>query len=68
MYEEIIQQTRELCEKFIKKVETGQARSVETYADCKALLERLNEIECEHFWDIDFRTSSVKCVKCGERQ
>ena len=28
-----------LCEKFINKVDTGRARSVETYADCKNFLE-----------------------------
>ena len=39
--DEIINQTKALCEKFIKKVETGRAHSKETYADCKALLEKI---------------------------
>jgi len=34
----IIEQSRELCRKFINKVEFGRARSIETYAECKELL------------------------------
>lgn len=34
----IIEQARELCRKFINKVESGRARSIETYAECKELL------------------------------
>jgi len=33
---------KEVCEKFINKVETGRARSRETYADLKAVLELLS--------------------------
>ena len=34
----IIDLAEVLCDKFVKKVEPGRARSVETYAECKALL------------------------------
>ena len=33
----IIKMAEELCDKFISKVESNKARSVETYADCKKL-------------------------------
>ena len=36
-----------LCEKFINKVETGRARSRETYAECKELLENSKAMEVE---------------------
>ena len=39
----IIQEAKKLCEKFINKVETGRARSKETYAECKELLKMINE-------------------------
>lgn len=37
------QLAKELCESVIAKVETGQMRSIKTYAMCKALLEKINE-------------------------
>lgn len=40
---EIIKTAKSLCEKFIIKVETGKARSHETYAECKALLKMIDE-------------------------
>ena len=43
MSEKIIKMAKVLCEKFINKVETGRARSCETYAECKALLKTINE-------------------------
>lgn len=43
MSEKIIRMAKVLCEKFINKVETGRARSHETYAECKALLKTINE-------------------------
>lgn len=43
MSEQIIKVAKALCEKFIDKVETGRARSIETYAECKALLKLINE-------------------------
>lgn len=43
MQEKIIKKAKALCEKFINKVETGKARSHETYAECKALLKMINE-------------------------
>ena len=39
---QINREARILCEKFIKKVENGRARSVETYNDCKTLLKLLD--------------------------
>jgi len=43
MTKEIIKTAKALCEKFINKVETGRARSHETYAECKVLLKMINE-------------------------
>ena len=37
------QLAKELCETVIAKVESGNMRSVETYAKCKELLEKINE-------------------------
>jgi hypothetical protein len=39
---DIVEQAKALCQKFVDKVESGRARSVETYADCKALLGEIN--------------------------
>ena len=36
---------KKLCKKFIRKVELGWARSQTTLAECKALLEMINEKE-----------------------
>ena len=47
MPEQIIKAAKALCEKLIDKVETGRARSRETYAECKALLKMINETEQE---------------------
>lgn len=46
MSEQIIKAAKALCVKFIDKVESGRARSVKTYAECKALLEMIEEHEC----------------------
>lgn len=43
--EKIIKMAKVLCEKFIHKVDTGRARSIETYAECKALLKAIKEKE-----------------------
>lgn len=46
MSEQITEAARALCVKFINKVETGRARSRETYSECLALLEMIeNERE-----------------------
>ncbi len=37
----IIDDAESLCDKFIKKVEAGRAGSVETYKECKELLEKI---------------------------
>lgn len=37
------QLAKELCETVIAKVETGQMRSIKTYAMCKELLTKINE-------------------------
>ena len=39
MAEQIIEAAKALCEKFVNKVESGRARSKETYAECNALLQ-----------------------------
>jgi hypothetical protein len=41
----IINDAEKLCEKFINKVETGRARSKETYVDCKDLLEKIKKFD-----------------------
>ena len=40
--DELIQMAANLCYKFIKKVETGRADSVETYVDCKEFISYLH--------------------------
>ena len=45
MENNIIFEAKVLCSKFINKVETGRARSVETYQDCKNLLELIHQWE-----------------------
>ena len=39
----IIEKAKKLCEKFVWKVEHGRAYSKETYAECKELLELIND-------------------------
>jgi len=41
----IIRTAKFLCQKFIDKVETGRAHSIETYAECKDLLSKIEEWE-----------------------
>ena len=40
--DQTLQMAKRLCEKFINKVNSGQARSVETYNECKLLLKAIN--------------------------
>jgi len=40
---QIIDAAEDLCKKFVDKVESGRARSVETYSDCKALLSMVED-------------------------
>lgn len=58
----IIRTAKALCEKFIGKVETGRARSVETYAECKGLLKMINENEIGNPTD-----DEEDCLARGER-
>ena len=52
---ELIKEAKALCQKFVNKVESGRARSVETYADCKAFLE-------------NFKSAAIdSCHICGEK-
>ena len=44
----LIDKAEALCIKFVNKVETGRARSVETYADCKGWLEGLKRFNEKH--------------------
>ncbi len=46
--QEIINDARKLCRKFIDKVESGRARSVETYAECVNLLRKIEEYDKEN--------------------
>ena len=60
MCEEIINDAKALCEKFINKVESGRARSTETYSECKSLLQKI--IDREDFlkkYDIEHPTRKV---------
>ena len=43
----VIEQAEKLCLKFIQKVETGRARSKETYEECKKLLENIYKLKKE---------------------
>lgn len=43
--EDVIEEARKLCEKFVRKVDTGMARSQETYADCRQLLNHINQLD-----------------------
>lgn len=36
-----IREAKALCEKFVGKVDRGEARSVETYQECKDLLDTI---------------------------
>lgn len=56
MEAKIIAAAKALCEKFIAKVEDGRAKSVETYAECKALLKMIKLGEAHR---------SNPCIFCG---
>lgn len=45
MSKQIVTAAKALCIKFVGKVRSGKARSTETYAECIALLEMINESE-----------------------
>jgi len=45
--EQIIKAAEDLCVKFIEKVETGRARSIETYSVCKTLLGMIKKAQKE---------------------
>lgn len=40
--DKLLKQAIALCEKFVNKVESGRARSKETYQDCKDFLNTVN--------------------------
>ena len=44
---QVIKSAKALCIKFTDKVESGRARSCETYAECKALLKMISSAEAE---------------------
>lgn len=68
MSEKIIQTAKELCEKFINKVETGKARSRETYADCIELLKIINARQLPRPKDVDEKQRCHVCkVEVGEK-
>ena len=41
---EIVEASERACQKFADKVKSGRALSVETYADCKDILNRISEM------------------------
>jgi len=41
----VLEDAKKLAEKVVKKVETGKMHSIETYADCKALLIKIKKIK-----------------------
>lgn len=43
MKNQIIKKAQDLCLKFILKVESGRTRSVETYQDCKDLIDMIGK-------------------------
>jgi hypothetical protein len=43
--DDIIEEARKLCEKFVRKVESGQARSRETYFECQELLKHIHYLD-----------------------
>jgi len=43
----VINEAEKLASKFISKVETGRARSTETYLDCKNLIKLINELKTD---------------------
>ena len=45
---DIIQEAKALCVTFMDKVETGRARSTETYTACKNLLSEITKWEKEN--------------------
>jgi len=68
---QVIDQTRNLCNKFINKVDTGRARSKETYKDCQDLLDEIKKLtgeekcyadNCDGYWN---PVTQSKCPKCG---
>ena len=60
-YKKLMEQMRMLCQKFVDKVESGRARSKETYADCKAMLAALEELGEGKIAEVRFT-----CAECGE--
>ena len=47
--ENIIDSAEKLCKLFVSKVESGRARSKETYAVCKELLEKIKNVRKEEW-------------------
>jgi hypothetical protein len=43
--EECLRSAEKMCKKFVDKVETGRARSKETYKDCKEVLRSIRMLE-----------------------
>ena len=66
MPEKIIQEAKELCEKFINKVETGRARSRETYSECKALLKIINANTLSYTSDENVDAETIRTTRFME--
>jgi len=63
MSQEIIDDAKALCQKFINKVETGMARSKETYTECKALLKKIEAQE--EVRDEEGSNAWGTCIRAG---
>lgn len=57
---ELIVMAWSLCKKFVDKAESGRARSVETYADCKAWLEAYEQAEREYEEELKWAIGEVE--------
>jgi len=58
----LLQQAEALTRKFVEKVETGRARSRETYAECRAFIDAVNDARATPTTD----EQTVKALMCGE--
>lgn len=68
----LIEMARKLCQKFVDKVESNRARSIETYADCCEWLAALkiakdDQDPITHWWCCGvIRPIDIRC-SCGEK-
>lgn len=63
---EILDMAEALCVKFINKVESGRARSKETYKECKELLEKIESLQ-KHTPNSEFKVTEKSCDGCKHK-